>query len=201
MQQGEFLCFFQFSEYQEEGSHLEQEGNGPGDRIGNIQTLRGMELRNLENGVDPADADAADTEHGQHHGNEGFAKAAQCAGGHIHQTTDPVSQTDEAESQHAVTDGFLGVCDIQRQQGRTEPVGQGAQNQSGDGNADQADGQRSGNTLILPGTGVLTDKVHGGLMEGVQRGVDETFDIACGGIAGHEHTQAGDGSVAGSKWS
>ena len=113
MQQGEFLLSFQFSVHKEERRHLEQEGNCPGDRIRDIQALGGVESGDLENGVDPADADAADTKHGQHHGNEGFAKAAQCAGGHIHQTADPVSQTDKAETQHAVTDGFLGVRDVQ----------------------------------------------------------------------------------------
>ena len=97
---------------QEEGNHLEQEGNNPGDRIRNVQTLRRMELGNLENHIDPANPDAADTQNGNDHGDEGLAKAPQCTGGNIHQTTEEVGQANEAETEHTVANGFLGIGDV-----------------------------------------------------------------------------------------
>ena len=105
---GRVLFPFQFPVYLDKGGHLEQEGNRPGNRIGDIQALGCMELGDL----DPADADTADTQNGDHHGDEGFAQTPEGTGGHIHETTQKIGQTDNAEPHHAVADGFLGVGNV-----------------------------------------------------------------------------------------
>ena len=84
-----------------ECQHLEQEGDSPGDGVRDVQALGGMELRHLENSHDPADADTADTDHGQDHRNEGLAQAPQGTGGHIHHTTDEIEQADDGKPDHA----------------------------------------------------------------------------------------------------
>ena len=89
----DLLFPFQFSVHHKERGHLEQEGNCPGNRVGDIQALRGMELGDLENGVDPANPDTADTQNGDHHGDKGFAQTPEGTGGHIHETTQAVGHT------------------------------------------------------------------------------------------------------------
>ena len=153
--------------------------------------LGGVELGNLENGVDPADTDAADTQHGNHHGDEGFSDAPECAGGYVHKTADPVGQTDDAEPEHAVADGFLGVGDVQGQQGRAEGVGQGTEYHTHHSGAAQADPQGTGYPLVLPGTGILTDEVDSCLMEGIQGNINEALNVAGGSIAGHKDIAKG----------
>jgi len=150
-----------------------------------------VELRNLENGVDPADTDAADTQHGNDHGNKGFSKTAKRARGNIHQATDEISQADETEPEHAVADSFRRVSDVQRQQGRSEEIAQGTHGQTHHSHTAETDPQGLGHPFVLPCTGILAHEVHGSLMEGIQRNVDKAFDVACGSVAGHEYIAKG----------
>ena len=182
---------FLFPVYQEEGEHLAQEGNEPGDGVGYVQTLRCMELRDLENGVDPANADAADTQDGNDHRNEGFSKTPKGAGGNIHQTADKIREADETEPEHTVADGFRRVGDVQRQQGRSKEISQGTQSQTHDGRTSETDPQGLGHPLVLPCAGILAHEVYGGLVEGIQRNVDKAFDVASGSVAGHEYIAEG----------
>ena len=62
-----------------EQDHLPQEGDRPADWVGNIQALGRMELLQPEEGHDPTNADAADTEHRDQHGRQGHTHAPQAA--------------------------------------------------------------------------------------------------------------------------
>ena len=144
-----------------------------------------MELGYLENGCDPADTDTADAQNGDQHRGKGFAQTPESTGTDIHETAEQIGDTDDTQTQHAVTDGFCGVVDIQTQQLGTETVSQSAQNGTGSCGTEQTVDQNLSDTLVLPGAGVLTDEVYGGLVEGIDGGVDEAFNVACGSIAGH----------------
>ena len=85
-----------------ECQHLEQEGDSPGDGVRDVQTLGRMELRNLENGHDPANADTTDADHRQDHGNEGLSQAPQGTGGYVHHTTDEIEQADAEKPDHSI---------------------------------------------------------------------------------------------------
>lgn len=82
---GLFRCAGLPSVHDEEGNQLGDEGNDPGDGIGKIQALGRVEFGNLENGINPDNAQSADTEDGDQHGDEGRADAPKRAGGHVHQ--------------------------------------------------------------------------------------------------------------------
>ena len=170
---------------------MEQEGDSPGDGVRDVQTLGRVELRQLENGHDPADADAADADHREDHGNEGFSQAPQGAGGHIHHTADKVEQADDGKPDHTPLGGFRRIRDVQRQQEGASLVNQTAQDQAGDGHTAQADAKDLRHTLVLPCAGILTDEVYRRLVEGVQGGVDEAFNIAGGCVTGHHHVAEG----------
>ena len=76
-----------------EGYQLSTEGDGPGDGIGEEQTLGCMKGGNLENGGDPQNPQAADTQNGNDHGFHGSTHAPQGTGGYIHQAAEEIGQT------------------------------------------------------------------------------------------------------------
>ena len=96
-----------FFEYDIKGNALGKESKAPGQGIGDIKTLQGVELRNLEYGQIPTDPDATYAQNGDEHGNDGSTHAPQGAGGYIHKTAQKIGGTNKTEPQQAVVDGFL----------------------------------------------------------------------------------------------
>ena len=150
-----------------------------------------MVLGNLENGVDPDDAQAAHAENGDHHGNEGRADAPKRAGGHVHHAECEIGQADEGQTGHAIGDGFRGVGDVNGEQRGAEDVDQRPKHQSHHRNAPQTDPQGLPHPAVLLRAGVLPDKIDGGLVERIETDIDEALKVACRRVAGHENITEG----------
>ena len=150
-----------------------------------------MELGHLENGCNPADSDAANTKDRDQHGHKGGTQTPEGSGGNVHHAANEVGQGNVGHADHAAGNCLGRVCDVNGKQLRTKAPDQSTQRQTNHHAAAQTDPKGIQDPLMLPGTGILANEIHGSLVESVQSDVNKAFDIAGGSVAGHEDIAEG----------
>ena len=112
MSQGVILLRF-FLIQNDESKGLNQESEGPGYGIGQIQTGKCMVLRNLEYSVDPSDSDTAYTQYRNDHWYERGTETPQGTGGYVHNAAQEIRERQIGKTCGTVDNGLGRVGNIQ----------------------------------------------------------------------------------------
>lgn len=175
---GGFPRFFDaFSHQHEEDGELRQEGDDPGDGVGEVEALQRVEAGLSEDGEDPEDPEHADAQHADDHGQERRADAPDGPGGYVHDAAEEIGQAYVGQADHAVGDGVGGIGDVDGEQRPCQRPAQHARGKARDGDAGEADQQDLVDALVFSRAVVLPAEVQRRLMEGVHGDVDKALDV------------------------
>ena len=172
---------------------MDQESQEPADRIGPVHALHGA--HRLEHGVPPDYPQQTRANEGGDGGIHGVAQSPEGAAGRFHQAADPLEPAECQNPDHTGGDdrvvGRIGGLDVQSQQGRLKDLGQCAQHNAQPCCQGQIDPKDPHGPAGIGGPDALACEGDGGLVEGVQRGVDEVLNAGGGGAARHDHGAEG----------
>ena len=172
---------------------MDQESQEPADRIGPVHALHGA--HRLEHGVPPDYPQQTRANEGGDGGIHGVAQTPEGAAGRFHQAADPLEPAECQNPDHTGGDdrvvGRIGGLDVQSQQGRLKDLGQCAQHNAQPCCQGQIDPKDPHGPVGIGSPDALAGEGDGGLVEGVQRGVDEVLNARGGGAACHDHGAEG----------
>ena len=177
-----FITIFSYntSVKRDEHKEFDDKGRRPRDSVGKIETLNGMVLLRAEHCVYPADTHSAYSEDCNYHRQVRRTETAYKTGSNVHETAQEVGDTYICHTYKTVFYGFIGIRDVEREQLAAEESGCAACDKSCEENGSQRDNCDVFQALVFVCAVVLTGEVHGSLLEGIHRSIDETLDI-CGG--------------------
>lgn len=171
--------------HQHEEQEVEQGGNGPGDRVGQIQA--GGSAVEGEDGGNPDQPQAAGPNDGGDHGNYRAAQSPQYPHQGIHNAADEVGTADK-EHPHQRLFYHVGLAGgVNAGQGRSQEVGQIAAGKTEQDGKENAQPGNPVHPVTFGSAVILAYKGDGRLMEGVHGDVDKALDIGPGGGAGHQY--------------
>ena len=188
---GSWDLFSVFAEQNEEHEDLDEERDRPGEMVGEIEALRGVELRDLEDGIDPRKADSADSEDRDRHRGNRCTDPAQGASRDVHKAAEEIGETHVGHTVHANCNGFRRVGNVGRKQLRRKCIEENTDNSCSDADVSEANTENFTDAGVLLRAEILTDVVERCLMEGVDRYVLKTLNIGGGGISRHENIAEG----------
>lgn len=144
-----------------------------------------MELRHLEDGINPADTDTADPQNGDNHGSNGGTQSTQCTGRNVHHAAEEIRDTQIGQTHHAPMQSLCGIGDIEGEQCRPVQIYNRGNADAQYAYAGKAYHQNTGDTLVLLCPVILADIIECGLMKAVQNDIQKAVDVRSGGIATH----------------
>ena len=166
------------------------EGQRPGNRVGDQQDLIGADRRSIslvvvESCVHPGETQTAASDDGRDHREDGALDAAEHAGAAVHEAAEEVRHDDTEHAREAESYAFGRIRKIQKQQRFTENVRERAERQT-----DECDRQERRTvdriqTVVPLRAVVLAREGHTALCERIHTGVDERIDIHARGITRH----------------
>ena len=158
-------------------------GDGPGNRIGNIQHLKRAVER--QDAVDPENAQRTGAQNRDDHRRDGAAETSQHTAQYVHDAAEEIGGRDDVHADDAGGDD-LGFGGVNAQQRSLEHQRDRPEEDADDRDGEHAQQTNPADAQVFARTEVLAGEGDGGLMQRVHGHVDEAFDVGGDGVSGHD---------------
>lgn len=171
---------------------MNKESYHPGKRIGIEQPGKGMKFRDLKDGTDPEKTKSAGTKHRYDRRSNSVAHTADRSDNDIHHTAGEIYRTNNPQPNHTADNDNV-IFRVNAEKGVSEKNSQISKHQSGSNRTGKREKQDFVDTRVFLSSNVLTRKGESGLMKGIHRNPDKSFNVGGSGTSGnHKFTKGVD---------